>query len=612
MKQMQPALLLIGLLLVACSTTPVVVPPSIDRAAQLASRGDHAGAAAMYGQLAAVNPPPTGIELSLSAVREWLAAQQPEAALTALPALPPSADAALTLERGLLEVQVQLARQQAAEAWRVAAALPEPKAAADAARYHALRQKAALAAGRPVDLIKATQSLETGSRDEAQRLQMRRALLTQLQQLAARGVKLDTQSVRDPVVRGWLDLAAVGIATSRSPLSAGRETAAWQKRYPGHPGNSIVTTEISSPQTSATLNGLSGLPVALLLPLSGRNAASAAQVRDGFQAALAQLPDAQRPLLKLYDTATTGGVTAALAAAQSDGAALLVGPLTRDEAVAAAAANLRGTPLLLLNSLPPGQSSSASTWQFSLSPEDEARQVARRALSLNEKRAIVLAPTSDWGTRVADAFRAELTAGGGTVLVQASYDPVQSEFTAPITAALRIDESRARHKRIQEIAGGKLNFETRRRADVDFIFAAGQPLALRQIRPQLRFFYAGDLPTYMTSDGFDPDPGANRDIDGVIFPDMPWLLQETGIVADIRSATQPLWGQSGTQAPRLFAFGFDAGQLALALRDPRWQWPLAGVTGRLAPDAERRLRRDLDWAQIRNGKPQALSPVATR
>jgi len=48
MKQMQPALLLIGLLLVACSTTPVVVPPSIDRAAQLATRGDHAAAAAMY------------------------------------------------------------------------------------------------------------------------------------------------------------------------------------------------------------------------------------------------------------------------------------------------------------------------------------------------------------------------------------------------------------------------------------------------------------------------------------------------------------------------------------------------------------------------------------
>ena len=179
-------------------------------------------------------------------------------------------------------------------------------------------------------------------------------------------------------------------------------------------------------------------------------------------------------------------------------------------------------------------------------------------------------------------------------------------------AALRIDESRVRHKRVQEITGGKLNFEPRRRADIDFVFAAGQPIAIRQIRPQLRFFYAGGLPTYMTSDGYESDPGANRDIEGMIFPDMPWLLQDSGAVADTRAVTQPLWGPAGTLPPRLFAFGFDAGQLALALRDPRWQWPLTGVTGRLTPDADRRLRRDLDWAQIHNGKPQALSPTATR
>ena len=612
MKQMQPALLLIGLLLVACSTTPVVVPPSIDRAAQLASRGDHAAAATMYSQLAAANPPPAGIELAFSAVREWLAAQQPDAALAALPALPAPPDAAQALERGLLEIQVQLARSQPAEAWRIAAALPEPKPPLDATRYHTLRQRAALAAGRPVDLIKASMALEPTARDDAQRLQLRRALLTQLQQLAARGVKLDPQSVREVPVRGWLDLALVGIAASRSPLTANRETAAWQKRYPGHPGNSIVTTDITTPQATASLNGLSGLPVALLLPLSGRNAAAATQVRDGFQTALAQLPEAQRPALRLYDTAAAGGVAAALANAQNEGAALIVGPLTRDEAIAAVAANARGTPLLLLNNLPADQQGSAATYQFSLSPEDEARQIARRALSLGQKRALVLTPVSDWGTRVADAFRAELTAGGGSVLVQASYNPAQSEFTSQITAALRIDESRARHKRVQEITGGKLLFEPRRRADVDFVFAAGLPIAIRQIRPQLRFFYAGDLPTYMTSDGYEPDPGANRDIDGMIFPDMPWLLQDSGAVADTRAVTQPLWGPAGTLPPRLFAFGFDAGQLALALRDPRWQWPLAGVTGRLTPDADRRLRRDLDWAQIHNGKPQALSPTAVR
>ena len=170
--------------------------------------------------------------------------------------------------------------------------------------------------------------------------------------------------------------------------------------------------------------------------------------------------------------------------------------------------------------------------------------------------------------------------------------------------------SKARHTRVEEIVGGKLNFEPRRRADIDFIFAAGQPVALRQIRPQLRFFYAGDVPTYMTSDAYDPDPGANRDIDGMLFPDMPWMLQEQGPIADTRAATQAAWGDKGPRLPRLFAFGYDAGQLVLALRNPQWQWPLAGVTGRLSPDAQRRLGRDLDWAQVRNGKPVLLGVPA--
>jgi outer membrane PBP1 activator LpoA protein len=228
-------------------------------------------------------------------------------------------------------------------------------------------------------------------------------------------------------------------------------------------------------------------------------------------------------------------------------------------------------------------------------------------LAQGHKRALLITPTGDWGTRVAAAFNSELLAGGGKLLAQTTYDPQGTEFTAQITAALRIDESRARHKRVQDLVGGKLNFESRRRADVDFIFAAGQSLALRQIRPQLRFFYAGDVPTYMTSDGYEPNPQANRDIDGMLVPDMPWLLQETGLVADTRTATQSTWGGPTATPPRLYAFGYDAGQLALALRDPRWQWPLAGVTGRLAPDAERRIRRELDWAQMRSGKPVLLS-----
>jgi outer membrane PBP1 activator LpoA protein len=34
--------------------------------------------------------------------------------------------------------------------------------------------------------------------------------------------------------------------------------------------------------------------------------------------------------------------------------------------------------------------------------------------------------------------------------------------------------------------------------------------------------------------------------------------------------------------------------------------PISGVTGKLRLDAEGRIRRDLDWAQIKNGQPVEL------
>jgi outer membrane PBP1 activator LpoA protein len=266
--------------------------------------------------------------------------------------------------------------------------------------------------------------------------------------------------------------------------------------------------------------------------------------------------------------------------------------------------------MLLLNFLPNERSAGPQVWQYALSPEDEARQVARRALAYDQRRAIVIAPTGDWGNRVVAAFRDEITRGGGSVIVQNSYDVTRPDtITSAITNALRIDDSRGRHKRLEEIIGARLNFEARRRGDVQMIFAPGyDPLAVRQIRPQLRFYYASNVPTYMTSEGFDPNPSANRDIDGVIFPDSPWTLQSSGPAAEIRDQTRAAWGDRGPRLSRYFAFGYDAGQIVLALRNPQARWPLAGITGRLTPDADHRFTRDLEWAEIRNGQPQTTPP----
>jgi outer membrane PBP1 activator LpoA protein len=179
-----------------------------------------------------------------------------------------------------------------------------------------------------------------------------------------------------------------------------------------------------------------------------------------------------------------------------------------------------------------------------------------------------------------------------------------------LVQALRINESRARHRRVQQIVGGELQFETRRREDIDIVLIAGrQSLALRQLRPLLLFYGAGDIPTYMTSDGFDADATSNRDLDGMRFPDMPWILQSAGPVAEIRKATESSWSVHGQRQSRLFAFGYDAGALAVALRNRQTNWPVAGLTGKLSPTPGGRVERDLDWARIRDGAAQLYFPT---
>ncbi|MET0291036.1 MAG: penicillin-binding protein activator, partial [Steroidobacteraceae bacterium] len=459
------------LLLAACGSLPGAPPASVDRAERLISQGNPAEAAALFERLAAENPPPDSTVFALRAVRAYIAANRATDAQRVYSTLTAPTGDPLANDYRLAGIEVLLARGEAAEAWRRAAALPVPRDRADQLRLYSLQRRVALAAGRPADGVQAGIAAERAAATDAERATARRDLLAQLRQAADRGVRLDPASARDNLARGWLELGQIAANAGRTPLSAAGEVDRWRNRFPGHPGSTIALADVMGSPSNAPVLGAAGTQVAVLLPLTGPVASSAIPVRDGINAAFGQLPEAQRPNVRVYDTGAVS-VEAALATAQAEGAGFILGPLTRPEIIAAADHAPRGVPLLLLNYLPFDRAAGPTVYQFALSPEDEARQVARRALAFGQKRAIVFAPAGDWGNRVVAAFRDELTRGGGSVIVQAAYDAGRSEFTGAITSALKIEESRARHKRIEEITGSKLGFQERRRGDVQMIFAA--------------------------------------------------------------------------------------------------------------------------------------------
>ncbi len=605
------ALLIAALLLAGCQSLSGSAPGpgSLQRAESLAQRGDHEPAAREYEKLAEDNPGTAGNGYVLVAAREWLAANRAADARRVLALISGTPSASQAVELQLLNAELLLVDGEGQRAWQQLEAMAG--AARDPARqqaYLALRQRLAFVTGRPADGIRAQLAREKLLADPEARLQSRRELFAQLREASGRGVKLEPAAAgADALVRGWLELGPVAAAAERGG-GAAPAIAAWRARYPTHPAAELLRSDFSVPTPASQLPP--GAHVAVLLPVTGRNAGAAAQIRDGLLAGYFAMPAATRPPLRLYDTAATS-IADALNEANRAGAEFVIGPLTREEVVAAAEAPGRRSPLLALNFLAPEATAPPGFYQFALSPEDEARLVARRALADGRRRAVALVPEGDWGTRVVNAFRAEFEGGGGQLLDAVAYAPNRNDYSDPIQSALRLKDSRARQKRLEGVLGTTLGFQPRRRADIDLLFTPAPSATARQLRPQLRFHFAGDLPAYATSDAYEPGLAGNQDLEGLVFPDMPWMLGADGPAARLRAATTDAWGADARGRGRLYGFGYDAWLLYQGLRAGGSAPALIeGVTGRLSVDADRRVRRDLDWAQIRGGLPRRLATAA--
>jgi outer membrane PBP1 activator LpoA protein len=612
------------LLVSGCTTTPVVVPESVDRADRLQQQGDSVAAAQMYERLALGNPPPVRNDLAMAAARAWLAANRADDAQRALGLAVGETRAAQQLELGMLGVEVAAARGQLELAWQQVSGLAQPRDPVSASRLLQLRQQIALRVGRPVEAVRAGQARELAVATEDERMAARRDLLAGLRSGIEAGLRLDPGASNEPLVRGWLEIAQIAAAASRNPLSAESDVARWRSRFPGHPAATIVEREILRPGERMT-EGRTGTmanagPMALLLPLTPREprgahergvAAAAGLIRAGFQEALSRLPEADRPQLRIYDTGALG-VGTALLNARGDGAGFVVGPLEKEEVQAAQERRPAGVPILLLNTPPGGGYLGNHVYQFALAPEDEARQIARQVAAAGRGNAVLIAPAGEWGSRVASAFAQELTQAGGSIVAQGNYD--SSDYTATlrdtVTALLGIDAAVARKDRVKSTIGADVTFDAYPRPDIDAIFAPGvDSTAVRYLASLLFSYYASDIPTYITPDGVSSDQGENRDLVGMRLLDMPWVLDSIGPVADLKVATEPEWEAEGADMSRYFAFGYDAATLAIALRRGATAWPLAGLTGRLQLTPEGRVERSLNWARLaRDGSIQPFDP----
>jgi uncharacterized protein len=603
------ATLLAVIVLAGC---PSVVRPPAERApdAQAAEKLARAGqltqAAEMFEQLAERSLPPQQAQWRLRAADLWFSAGERARAERILAGLGPELPPDQARTRSLLSAEIAIASNRPERALELLRSLPPASTPAANAQVLALQARAQFVQGNAPEAVRTLLAREKWVQGD-DLVANRREIADALRAAAGQGVSLQPPAGADPVLAGWLELGSVLIELERNPFAATNNVRDWRARYPLHPANSAILDDLLR---ESALEYPS--QVALLLPLSGRQQAAAMAVRDGFLSGYFQQAAAQRPRVRIYDVAGQDAASAYLQAVE-DGAQFVVGPLMKDDVSATADIAEGSVPVLALNFLADGRVAPPEFFQFALLPEDEARQVARRVIADARPRGVALVPAGEWGTRVLASFQEELEVLGGQLIAGGSYDPAASDHTAVIQQLLRLSDSRERYARLAATLGTKLEFEPRRRGDVDFIFIAGQPSQGRLIRPLLRFHYAGDIATYSTSEAFEPDEVANVDMDGVIFPDMPWMISKDTVSEELRETIHSAWPARAVRRGRLYAFGFDAYRLIPVLRARRGTAGLSisGMTGRLSLDQDGRIRRDLDWAEIREGRPRALAISAS-
>ncbi|MBS0349630.1 MAG: penicillin-binding protein activator [Proteobacteria bacterium] len=377
----------------------------------------------------------------------------------------------------------------------------------------------------------------------------------------------------------------------------------------------LLTWFAANPQIVFSAPSADSQRIALLLPLQGVYGESGQSIRDGFLAAFYQSLsyDSNPPTIQIIDT-SAGNVVALYKQAITQRASMVVGPLSKEQALQLIQAPLP-IPTLVLNTLSIPQNIN-NLYQLALAPEVEAKQVADKAYQDGKRTAVIVAPNDEWGARVAQAFLSEWAQLGGKVAGQTYYGEPNGLATQ-VSQLLHVDQSEQRSKDLKKILN-QTNMRTipYRRQDFDIIFLAAQPEMARQIRPLFNFYYASNIPIYATSHIYSgtPNPQLDQDLNGVKFCAMPWLIDQEKLPsilqADFRSI-QFNFPQEMQKQPQLFALGVDSYYLAQQILSKRLVRENQGATGILKFQSDRKWLRELDWAQIVDGKPVLIANEKT-
>lgn len=454
---------------------------------------------------------------------------------------------------------------------------------------------------------------------------------------------LRTISDSDDIYYGWLKLAKI-LRDSKDPQTMNHAINFWLQNNPSHQADRAFINRVIQIRQASILNIRH---IAVLLPLQGKLAKPAKAIHDGIMASHYESPLSANLQLRFYDTSKDEYIWRTYQQAIDDGADFVIGPLAKTKVEMLSDSAAISVPTLALNSIEPvghpepadspepanspeqanspeptdshepvgspesnnspnsavknsSAKNSAHLFQFGLSPESAARMVAKKGRQDGHYYAAVMAPDNPWGKRMKNAFSAYWQQSGGIVVDTVDYQSENHDFSDTIKSMLNIDLSESRKKAVSRTIGRQLEFTPSRRQDIDMLFMAAFPRQAKQIPLQVIYHHGETIPVYSTSHIVANYHNArqNIDMDGVHFPDMPFLL------GSIENTVSQQNTYQSTLYQRLFAMGVDSYQLAPYV-DYLYKNPsesFSGDTGKITIDHKGHIVRSLPWATFDKGK----------
>jgi len=562
-----------------CGDSPVIPDDDkhpADKAKQLEMQGAYQPAAQEYLQIAAQSIPPTQQSYQLSAINAFLKGNMLAEAKAELAKLDVSKGFGLEIPLEFVYTRIDLADQHVGQAMkRLQSIEPITLSSLQQIEYKQLHAQAVAAQGLLQEAIQEWTEIDRLANADPNTIRDNHQQLWR--SLSSHNMsQIKHVQHKDDILSGWIALALV--TKSSPPAQLWQSINNWKLRFPNHPATQhIVPTLVQNVNQTPPLQH-----IALLLPPSNSQYSKFAEaVKQGFLAAVETTPQ-NRPNVTLHHV-DDRNVLDVYQKLVNDGVDFVVGPLLKDTLMILAESQPHlPVPTLGLNRLET-LNRTGNLYQFGLSPEDEAKAVARRAWADGYQSAFVLIPEGNWGERVLTAFQTEWEKQGGQITTQHVYD---NDFGSSIPKALRRQSVK----------------------DANMVFMVASSKVARQIRNFLTAIIGDRLPIYSTSHVYSgtPHPEYDNQIEGIIFVDMPWVLAPDERAAQLQANLLDFSSSEMEKYKRLYALGIDAYTLVPELQQlSQRQW--AGQTGHLVIDNQGVIYRDqLYWARFVSGVPHLI------